>query len=112
MTAASGTWLQPLEHTVAASAARLQPPAHGCSIRRTVAASDAHGCSLWHIWLQVLHSEATVYDFELSDDMSGTRRDLGQAMALHPLPAPPRPRPAPPSRRPHPALALTALTPP
>jgi len=26
----------------------------------------------------VLHNEASVYDFELNDDMSGTRRDLGQ----------------------------------
>ena len=28
---------------------------------------------------KVLHNEASVYDFELNDDMSGTRRDLGQA---------------------------------
>tara|TARA_B100000795_G_scaffold22056_2_gene14704 strand:- start:47 stop:1192 length:1146 start_codon:yes stop_codon:yes gene_type:complete len=31
----------------------------------------------------VLHNEASVYDFELNDDMSGTRRDLGQARELH-----------------------------
>ena len=31
---------------------------------------------------KVLHNEASVYDFELNDDMSGTRRDLGQAMEL------------------------------
>ena len=31
----------------------------------------------------MLQNEASVYDFELNDDMSGTRRDLGQAMELY-----------------------------
>ena len=47
----------------------------------------------------MLHNEASVYDFELNDDMSGTRRDLGQAMELPlylPLTLPlPNPNPNP-----------------